>query len=270
MRDDTWVVRTDMINVVDLTQHYGVRPVLRNVNLQVRRGELVVLLGPNGMGKTTLLAAMAGVLSPQKGYVEIDGLKRKSSVENELTIRKKVVYLPDHPWLPVLRTGREFLLSVGKLYGIDADRLMEHVDRLLNLFELAQLGDSPIRSYSNGQQKKIAICAALVTDAPVMLLDEPFSGGLDPAGLVALKRVLQRLASNLSFTIVLTSPIADLVESLAHRVAVVKDGEIAAFDTTDNLRRLTGKVGSLEDVLEAMMHPRTTENIARYFEGHTP
>ena len=63
-----------MINVVDLTQHYGVRPVLRNVNLQVRRGELVVLLGPNGMGKTTLLAAMAGVLSPQKGYVEIDGL----------------------------------------------------------------------------------------------------------------------------------------------------------------------------------------------------
>ncbi len=65
-----------MINVVNLTQHYGVRPVLRNVNLTVNCGEMVVLLGPNGMGKTTLMAAIAGVLAPQKGYVEIDGLRR--------------------------------------------------------------------------------------------------------------------------------------------------------------------------------------------------
>ena len=259
-----------MINVVNLTQHYGVRPVLRNVNLTVNRGELVVLLGPNGMGKTTLLAAMAGTLTPQSGYVEIDGLQRKSSVENELAIRKKVVYLPDHPWLPVMRTGREFLLSVSRLYGGDVDRVMDHVGRLLDLFELSGHGDSPIRSYSNGQQKKIAICAALVTEAPVMLLDEPFSGGLDPAGLLALKRVLQRLASSQQATIVLTSPIADLVESLAHRVAIVKDGEIAAFDTPDDLRRVTGKTGSLEEVLEALMHPRTAESLARYFEGRTP
>ena len=108
-------MRDEMIDVVDLTQHYGIKPVLRGVNLQVGRGEVVALLGPNGMGKTTLLAAMAGVLSPQKGYVEIDGLRRKSSVENELAIRKKTVYLPDRPWLPVMRTGREFLLAVGRL-----------------------------------------------------------------------------------------------------------------------------------------------------------
>src|SRR5207245_2779794 len=102
------------IKVVDLTQHYGVRPILRGVNLHVARGELVVLLGPNGMGKTTLMASIAGVLAPQHGYVEIDGMRRRSSIEQELAIRKKVVYLPDHPWLPVLRTGREFLLSVGR------------------------------------------------------------------------------------------------------------------------------------------------------------
>ena len=259
-----------MISVVDLVQHYGVRPVLRNVNLTVNRGELVVLLGPNGMGKTTLMAAMAGVLTPQRGYVEIDGLRRKSSVEDELAIRKKVIYLPDHPWLPIMRTGREFLLSVGRLYGIDVDRVMDHVARLLDLFELSGHGDTPIRSYSNGQQKKIAICAVLVTEAPVMLLDEPFSGGLDPAGLLSLKRVLQRLTSSHQCTIVLTSPIAELVESLAQRVAVIKDGELAAFDTPDNLRRAAGKSGSLEEVLETLMHSGTSESLARYFEGRTP
>jgi ABC-type multidrug transport system ATPase subunit len=258
-----------MIRVVDLVQHYGVRPVLRNVNLTVNRGELVVLLGPNGMGKTTLMATMAGVLAPQHGYVEIDGLRRRGSPDDELAIRKKVVYLPDHPWLPSGRTGREFLLSVGRLYVQDIGRVMDHTGRLLDLFDLSDCADAPIRSYSNGQQKKIAICAALVTEAPVMLLDEPFSGGLDPAGLLALKRVLQRLVSERKYTVVVTSPIADLVESLAHRIAIVRDGTIAAFDTPDNLRRATGRSGGLEEVLEALMHPQTSESLARYFEGRT-
>src|SRR5205807_8115708 len=98
--------------------------------------------------------------------VEVNGLRRRSSVEAELAIRKTAVYLPDHPWLPANRTGREFLLSVGRLYDLDDDRLMDHVDRLLGLFELADKGEGPIRSYSNGQQKKLAVCSALVTEAP--------------------------------------------------------------------------------------------------------
>src|ERR1035438_6624358 len=102
-----------MINVVDVTQHYGVRPMLRQINLRANEGELLALMGPNGMGKSTLLAVMAGVLTPQRGYVEIDGKRRRSSEENELTIRKQVVYLPDHPWLPRNRTGREFLMAIG-------------------------------------------------------------------------------------------------------------------------------------------------------------
>ena len=73
---------------------------------------------------------------------------------------------------------------------------MDHVDRLLRVFELEREGDWPIQSFSNGQQKKIAICAALVTEAPVLILDEPFSGGLDPSGILALKRILQRLIAD--------------------------------------------------------------------------
>ena len=256
-----------MINVVNLTQHYGVRPVLRNVNLAVRRGELAVLLGPNGMGKTTLLSAMAGVLSPQKGYVEIDGKRRRGSVEEEIEIRKKVAYLPDHPWLPLVRTGREFLLSVGRLYDIDADRLMDHTGRLLRLFDLAENADAPIRSYSNGQQKKIAIAAVLISEAPVLLLDEPFSGGLDPSALFALKRVLQNLAARSDVTAVIASPIAELVESFAERIAILRDGEIVAYESLEGLRRQTGRSGTLGEVLEAMIHPRTIENIQYYFEG---
>src|SRR5688500_6532056 len=170
-----------MIQLACVTQHYGVRPVLREVDLKIPAGRLTAIVGPNGMGKTTLLSVLAGVLSPQHGYVEIDGLRRRRTEEEELEIRRRVVYLPDHPWLPVLRTGREFLLAVGQLYIKDSDRLIDHVERLLALFQLRREGDWPIRSYSNGQKKKIAVAGALVTEAPILLLDEPFAGGLDPA-----------------------------------------------------------------------------------------
>ena len=89
-----------MIELIDVTQHYGVRPVLRKISLQIKRSELVVVLGPNGMGKSTLLGVMGGVLAPQEGSVTIDGLVRRHSVEDELEIRRRAVYLPDRPWLP--------------------------------------------------------------------------------------------------------------------------------------------------------------------------
>jgi ABC-type multidrug transport system ATPase subunit len=256
-----------MIRVVDVTHHYGVRPVLRRVNLEVQAGELVVVLGPNGMGKTTLLGVIAGALWPLKGFVEIDGRRRRASVEDELAIRRWLAYLPDHPWLPGIRTGREFLLAIGRLYDIDDDRLMDHVNRLLTVFDLQQEGDWPIHNFSNGQQKKIAICGALVTEAPVLILDEPFSGGLDPSGIMALRRILQHLTADRKVTVLMSTPVAELVEELAHRIVVLRDGQVAAFDAADGLRRQTGCAGSVAEVLERLVHPQTADNLRQYFAG---
>jgi ABC-type multidrug transport system ATPase subunit len=255
-----------VIELHDVTQHYGVKPVLRGISLRVERGELVVILGPNGMGKTTLLGVMAGVLSPQHGEVRIDGMLRRGSVEEELAIRKMSVYLPDQPWLPAARTGREFLLAVGRLYDLDDERLMDHVPHLLDLFDLGEQADSAIRSYSAGQKKKIALCSALVTEAPVLFLDEPFSGGLDPAGLLTLKRILQHHVRRKELTIVLTSPVPELVEEIASRIIVLHHGEVLAFDTLDGLQRMTACRGSLGDVLERLIFPDTTRKLDAYFQ----
>ena len=255
-----------MIDVSNVTQHYGIRPVLSSVNLNVRRGELVALMAPNGAGKSTLLGTVAGVLCPQKGHIEIAGMRRRRAPDEEMDIRKKVFYLPDHPWLPMSRTGREFLLSVGRLYDVEDDRLMDHVNRLLQLFDLEERADAPIRTFSSGQQKKIAICSALVTEVPVMVLDEPFSGGLDPAALLALKTVLARLAEREDVTVLMATPVPELVDGLAHRVAILRDQQIVAFETPDGLRRLTGCPGSLTEVLERLINPQTLKNIDRYFE----
>lgn len=259
-----------MIRVVDVTQHYGVKPVLKNISLDIPKGSRTVVIGPNGMGKTTLLSVLGGVLCPQKGYVEIDGIRRRSSVENELALRKRVVFLPDRGFLPKNRTGREFLLGVGKLYEIGEDRLLDHSQRLLDLFQLTKLADSPIHSYSAGQQKKIALSSALITNAEVLLLDEPFSGGLDPTGILALRQVLKRVTEEQGRTIVLTSPVPELVAEIAERLVVIRESEIAYAGTLEEIRKQTGHQGSVEDMLNEVIFPETREQVEAYFMGGHP
>ncbi len=254
-----------MIELENVTQHYGLRPVLKRIDLHVHAGELMALVGPNGMGKSTLLGVMAGTLSPQQGQVRINGLSRKSTVEAELEIRRQAVYLPDRPWLPKNRTGREYLMAVGRLYSRPDDQLMDHVDRLLNVFELQREGDWPIRSYSQGQQKKIALSAALIAQTPILLLDEPFSGGLDPSGILALKHILRHMVDRDGATVVMTTPVPEILDELADRIAIVQNGELVACDTPAGLRRQAACSGSLDEVMARLIHPKTLENLALYF-----
>lgn len=256
-----------MIELKNVTHHYSIRPVLRGVNLAVQCGELLALVGPNGMGKSTLLGVMAGVLTPVEGSVIIDGKTRRSTVDNEIAIRKRVVYLPNEAWLPNELTGRDFILRVGRLYQSDELRLMDHADRLLELFHLK--GDQPIASYSTGQRKKIGLASALITDAEILLLDEPFSGGLDPAGIFAMTRVLRRLAEREDRTVVMATPVPTLIEEVADRVAIIEDGQISHLGTLEELREKSGKEGDTAEVLHFLMHPETSRLIDDYFETST-
>lgn len=255
-----------MIEVHALTHHYGLRPVLSDINLEVRTGELVVLLGPNGSGKTTLLGCIGGTIWPVRGYVAVDGVRRRQDAEPERDVRRRVVYLPDNTWLPVQQTGREFLLAVGRLYDVDDFRLFDHADRLLSLFHLEQQGNAPIGSYSTGQRKKIALASALITEAPNLLLDEPFSGGLDPAGILSLKAVLKKLAADENVTVVMTAPVPELVEELAHRIAIIRDGELVVYGDAEQVKAAAG-LSSFDDALETLLYPETVDVVANYFRS---
>jgi ABC-2 type transport system ATP-binding protein len=258
--------KTGTIEVSHVTHHYGMKPVLRDISLTIAKGELVALMGPNGMGKSTLLGVMAGVLWPTRGHVEIDGNRRRSSEEIELAIRQRVVYLTAEPWLPPLRTGRQWLLASARLYGINDDRLLPHVDSLLDVFDLTDKADSLVASYSTGQKKKIAVCTALVTDAPILLLDEPFAGGLDPSAILALKRILLHFKNRRDRTVVIATPVPELVEELADKVGVIADGKLLAYGTVDAFRKQQGENKSLDDAYQLAVNPHMLEKFQRYVE----
>src|ERR1051325_5104560 len=98
-----------MINVADVSHHYGLKPVLSHINLHVPVGELVALMGPNGVGKSTLLGIITGLIASARGHVEINGLPRRASEEVELQIRRQMVFLPAHPWNPDYFSGKSGL-----------------------------------------------------------------------------------------------------------------------------------------------------------------
>jgi ABC-2 type transport system ATP-binding protein len=122
-------------------------------------------------------------------------------------------------------------------------------------------------AYSSGQKKKIALAAALITEAPVMLLDEPFSGGLDPSGILALKRVLQRLRDARKTTVVMATPVPELVEDLAERIAVLRRGEVLAYDTIAGLAKMTGSSGMLDEIYDKLLDTRKASHVEAYFQG---
>lgn len=254
-----------MIEVIDVSHHYRLKPVLQHVNLRVNPGETIAIMGPNGTGKTTLMQIMAGLIAPITGHIEVNGLCRRQTAEEELQIRRHTVWLPAEPWLPVGHTGREWLLAAGRVYGISDERLMDHVPKLMSLFNLEEHMDQRISRYSTGQKKKLAIAAAMVTETPLMLLDEPFAGGLDPSGIIALKRVIQHHRTQRDVTIVMATPVPELVEEVADRIAMLREGRIVAFDTLQNLRRQAGIEGRLDQVYERIASPHIYKKIESYF-----
>lgn len=254
-----------MIQVSDVFHHYGLRPVLRDVTFNLPAGRTLAIIGANGTGKTTLMDVIAGVTSPTEGVVCIDGRVRRSTVDNELAIRAKTVFLPAEPWFPPGLTGRDLALGVGETWGVSDRRLFEHVDRLLKVFQLDDIADSFVKGYSTGQRKKIGLCSALATDAEILLLDEPFSGGLDPAGLMAMKQILKHLTERQDRTVVLTSPVPELVEEVADEVVILSQGAVLKHDTVQNVIAEANSA-TLEEALRMLIFPETQGELRDYFQ----
>ena len=143
---------------------------------------------------------------------------------------------------------------------------MKHTDELLEVFDLAEKAGHPISSYSTGQQKKLGLCSALLTEAPIMVLDEPFSGGLDSAALLVMSKILKMLASREDVTIVMAVPVPELVEPLADKVVIIAEGTIVAYDSPEAIIQQAGGGISLSEALEKIAHPDKVSKIDQYLE----
>lgn len=193
----------------------GRREVLHEVALEVRRGEVLALVGPNGGGKSSLLLLLAGLLAPDGGEVEVAG---QPAVELSRTGR--VGLIGARPGLYPLQTGRENLEFYGALHGLGAREVGDRVAPLLHELDMAAHVDRPVAEYSTGMAQKVGLARALLLDPVLLLLDEPTSA-MDPLSAEVVHEALGRRAER-GLTVLMVTHDLRLAEERCHRVAFLE------------------------------------------------
>lgn len=238
---------TSAIATAGLTKKYGEFCAVRELNLEVRRGEIVAFLGPNGAGKTTTIRMLMGILQPTSGEAAIDGL---DCFRDRVAVKSLVGYLPDEPIFYDYLKGSELLDFVGEMHGLSREEARRRWAFLIERLELDDaLGEYAV-NYSRGMKKKLALACALLHDPLVLILDEP-TNGLDPYATRSLHRLILEKAEE-GKTVFFSTHLLEQAEKLCHRSAIICKGELAAVGTLAELRGLATEDSSLEEIFFTM------------------
>lgn len=217
----------NVIEIRDLTKDYGAGRGIFNENLDIREGEMVGFVGTNGSGKTTTIRNILGFIRPTSGSVKVNGL---SPWENASEIAKLVGYVPGEIAFPDLPNGIDFLKCQAEFYGL---KDMTYANELIERLQLDPRAN--LKRMSKGMKQKTALVAALMNDAPVIILDEPTTG-LDPLMRVTFLDIIKKEHEK-GKTIFMSSHMFEELETTCDRVALINDGHIIDVADMNDIRR---------------------------------
>ena len=204
------------LQIENLSKQYGKTPVLKNINLHLKKGEIVGFLGPNGAGKTTLMKILTGSLNRWEGHVFFDELNLKTQLQD---VQKHVGYLPENNPLYTEMYVKEYLYFIAKTYKLSNVNYPE----LLQKTGLTDHQNKPIKTLSKGYKQRVGLAAALIHNPPFLILDEPTTG-LDPNQLIEIRKLIKTLGQEK--TVFLSTHILQEVEALCDRVIILHQGQI--------------------------------------------
>lgn len=207
------------IIVDSVARSFGSVKALQGVDLTAPAGAITALVGPNGSGKTTLMLVLASLLKPDAGSVTIAGF---DPLVHPAAVRRTTGWMPDTLGVWESLTAREILVTMGRFYGMDRDRVRSRAAQLLEWQELSTLADQPARVLSRGQQQRLSLARAILHDPQVLLLDEPASG-LDPGSRIRLRDDLKQMAAA-GKTILVSSHVLSELDEMADLAVFIQAG----------------------------------------------
>src|SRR5437899_8147175 len=225
-----------MIRVEGLRKSFGDVRAVDGVDLQVERGDVLVLLGQNGAGKSTTLRCLGGILRPDAGIIELDGLRLPERLDS---VRARLGVVPDQARLYGRNTAPEYLDRFGFLYGVPEAVRRQRIADLLDRFELADRKDTMLAAYSRGMAQKVALIRATLHEPDWIFCDEP-TAGLDPVAAADMRHYLTEQRGRGAALIVTTHALGE-AELIADRIAIMRRGVIVKSGTLDELRRESGQ-----------------------------
>ena len=230
-----------VIKIDGLSKSFGDVQALRNVDLKVPRHSIFGFLGPNGAGKTTLMKILLGLARPTKGSGTIF---EHDIVTESVAIRERIGYLPQHPRFIENMTARENLQFTAKFFfSGPQDKVQERCNEMLELVDLTEKADRPVKGFSGGEKQRLGIALAQVNYPDLLILDEPASA-LDPMGRQAVLDVMTRLQKYT--TIFYSTHILDDVQRVSDTVAILNRGQVVVSGPIEQI--LNGKDGVVYSV----------------------
>ena len=237
-----------MIRFENVTRSYGNRVAVDQLELEVKEGELVALLGHNGAGKTTTIKMLVGLLRPSFGRVHVGPYVVQDSPRE---CSRLIGYVPDQPFLYEKLSGREFLEFVAELYGLVASEVDAAVKREADRFQLHAFLDQLSESYSHGMRQRTVFASALIHQPEVLVVDEPMVG-LDPQSIRLVKDLLRDYTRR-GKTVLMSTHTLGVAEEIADRVAVMNSSQLVFSGTVEELRdELRHNEGTLEALYLAL------------------
>jgi ABC-2 type transport system ATP-binding protein len=233
-----------IIEFSNISKLYGKFSAIKEINLNIGRGELFGFLGPNGAGKTTLIRILTGIIKPTSGKVLIQGFDLYKEPDQA---KAKIGFVPDRPYLYEKLTPIEYFDFMAGLYNTDPARAQIKGEEMLRLFNLWDRKNELIESFSHGMKQKIAMSAAILHDPDIFVVDEP-TVGLDPRSVKLAKDFFRSLIQK-GKTIFLTTHTLSVAQDLCNRIAIIRNGEIIALGSMEELQRQASLPGNdLESV----------------------
>lgn len=219
-----------MIEVRNLTKHYGDKHAVNDISFTVDDGEILGFLGPNGAGKSTTMNMLTGYISSTSGQALINGV---DILEDPIKAKSFIGYLPELPPLYLDMTVKGYLNYIYDLKKCKLPR-KAHLNEVMTLTKVADVQERLIKNLSKGYKQRVGVAQALVGNPPVLILDEP-TVGLDPKQILEIRTLIKRLGKN--HTVILSSHILSEIQAVCDRIIIINHGVIAAHDTTDNLAK---------------------------------
>ncbi|MCC6678044.1 MAG: ABC transporter ATP-binding protein [Phycisphaerales bacterium] len=250
-----------MLELRDLRKSFGPHTAVDGLSLSVARGEVLGFLGPNGAGKSTTIGMAVGLLRPDSGTVELEGLGPPTSP----AVRARLGLAPQSLAIYDDLTGRENLAFFGKLQGLSGEPLRRRIAESLELVGLAPRAGDRAGTYSGGMKRRLNLAAAIVHDPPMLLLDEP-TAGVDPQSRNSILDLVRELAAR-GKTVIYTTHYMEEAQKLCSRVAIIDHGKLLAVGPVEELVSRFGgesvvtiRRGPGEDAAEELI--RTADPVA--------
>ena len=222
---------SSIIDICALTKLYNNGRGIKDVTFKVEKGDIVGLLGPNGSGKTTAMKAVLGLVHPSAGSISMFG---KDSSEHFEEVMAKTGALVEAPAIYKDLTARRQLEMAARLYpGVGAER----IDSVLSMVHLLQYKNDKAGKFSLGMKQRLGLAMAFLARPELVILDEPVNG-LDIEGVVEIRDIIVRMNRQYGTTFLISSHLASEIEKTCTKVAVMYEGELVNYDTTENALRL--------------------------------